>query len=175
MLAILTASAISASSSSRNTRSRLTGGSTAPAIPNLSACARWVEIDVRGTAVEVVGVHCARPFHPLLQAQDVAALTQLVLTRTLPIVVAGDFNLTPWADRLKRFTRMTELGRFNTLILTWPMRWRNDPVLPVVAIDNVFASREFAKIAVIGGARQGSDHRPIIADIALAPGPLAKD
>ena len=55
------------------------------------------------------------------------------------------------------------------------MRWRNYPVLPVVAIDNVFASREFAKIATIGGARQGSDHRPIIADIALAPGPLAKD
>ena len=95
----------------------------------------------------MVGVHCARPFHPLLQAQDVAALTQLVLTRTLPIVVAGDFNLTPWADRLKQFTRMTGLGRFNTFILTWPMRWRNDPVLPVVASDNVFASREFAKIA----------------------------
>jgi len=27
----------------------------------------------------------------------------------------------------------------------------------------------------MGGARQGSDHRPIIANIALAPGPLAKD
>ena len=142
---------------------------------SLRLLARWVELDVHGTAVEVVGVHCARPFHPLLQAQDVAALTQLVLTRTLPIVVAGDFNLTPWTDHLKRFTRMTGLGRFNTFILTWPMRWRNDPVLPVVAIDNLFASREFAKIAAMGGARQGSDHRPIIADIALAPGPLAKD
>ena len=70
---------------------------------------------------------------------------------------------------------MTGLGRFSTFILTWPMRWRNDPVLPVVAIDNVFASREFAKIAAMGGAPQSSDHRPIIANIALAPGPLAKD
>ena len=91
---------------------------------SLRLLARWVELDVHGTAVEVVGVHCARPFHPLLQAQDVAALTQLVLARTLPIVVAGDFNLTPWTDHLKRVTRMTELGRFNTFILTWPMRWR---------------------------------------------------
>ena len=41
---------------------------------------------------------------------------------------------------------MTGLGRFNTFHLTWPMRWRNDPILPLVAIDNVFASREFAKI-----------------------------
>ena len=47
------------------------------------------------------------------------------------------------------------------------MRWRQYPLVPVVAIDNVFASREFTKIATIGGARQGSDHRPIIADIAL--------
>jgi endonuclease/exonuclease/phosphatase (EEP) superfamily protein YafD len=77
---------------------------------SLRLLARWVELDVHGTAVEVVGVHCARPFHPLLQAQDVAALTQLVLARTLPIVVAGDFNLTPWTDHLNRVTRMTELG-----------------------------------------------------------------
>jgi endonuclease/exonuclease/phosphatase (EEP) superfamily protein YafD len=89
---------------------------------SLRLLARWVELDVHGTAVEVVGVHCAEPFHPLLQAQDVAALTQLVLTRTLPIVVAGDFNLTPWTDHLKQFTRMTGLGRFNTLILT-SCRW----------------------------------------------------
>ncbi len=66
---------------------------------SLRLLARWVELDVHGTAVEVVGVHCARPFYPLLQAQDVAALTQFVLTRTLPIVVAGDFNLTPWTDQ----------------------------------------------------------------------------
>ena len=30
----------------------------------LRLLARWVELDVHGTAVEVVGVHCARPFHP---------------------------------------------------------------------------------------------------------------
>ncbi len=130
--------------------------------------ARWVELDVHGTAVELVGVHCARPFYPVLQEHDVTALTQFVLTRKLPIVVAGDFNMTPWTVQLKSFTRATGLGRFNTFIFTWPMRWRNYSVMPVVAIDNVFASREFAKIATIGGARQGSDHRPIIADIALA-------
>ena len=128
---------------------------------------------MHGTAVEVVGVHCARPFHPLLQAQDVAALTQLVLTRTLPIVVAGDFNLTPWTDNLTGH-RMTGLAA--TIPSSSPGRcsWRNDPLLPFVASDHIFASPEFAKIGVVGGARQGSDHRPIIADIALRP-PAAKD
>jgi endonuclease/exonuclease/phosphatase (EEP) superfamily protein YafD len=88
--------------------------------------------------------------------------------------VAGDFNMTPWTDQLKLFTRATGLGRFNTLIVTWPMRWRNYPVVLVVAIDNVFTSREFAKIAATGGTRQGSD-RPVIADLALAPGAPAQE
>ena len=123
---------------------------------------------MNGTAVEVVGVHRAGPGYRVLQEHDATALTQFVLTRKLPIIVAGDFNMTPWTDQLKQFTRTTGLGRFNTFHYTWPMRWRRYPLVPVAVIDNVFALREFTKIATIGGARQGSDHRPIIADIALA-------
>ncbi|HVQ11363.1 MAG TPA: hypothetical protein VMS19_05615, partial [Methyloceanibacter sp.] len=74
-------------------------------------------------------------------------------------------------DQLKRFTELTGLGRFNTFHFTWPMRRRKYPIVPLVAIDNVFTSRDFANIATIGGARLGSDHRPIIADIALQPDP----
>jgi endonuclease/exonuclease/phosphatase (EEP) superfamily protein YafD len=137
--------------------------------------ARWVELDVNGTRVEVVGVHFARPFYPVLQEHDVAALTQFVLTRKLPLIVAGDFNMTPWTAQLKRFTYVSGLGRFNTFHFTWPMRWRRYQIMPVVAIDNVFASRDFAKIDILAGARLGSDHRPVIADIALAPAALAKE
>ena len=91
MLAILTASAISASSSSRNARSRPTGGSTAWAIPNRSACSRggssstctappskWSACIARGPSTP-----------PPLQGQDVAALPQRVVTRTLPKGVAA--------------------------------------------------------------------------------------
>lgn len=137
--------------------------------------ARWVELDVNGTPVELVGVHVARPFYPVLQEHDVAALTKFVLTRTRPVIVAGDFNMTPWTDQLKRFTHVTGLGRFNTFHFSWPMRWRRLPIVPVVAIDNVFASRDFARIDTVAGPRLGSDHRPIIADIALAPDTLAKE
>ena len=114
-------------------------------------------------------MHVARPFYPVLQAHDVTTLTQFVLTRKLPLIVAGDFNMTPWTDQLNDSRDVTGLGRYNTFHFTWPMRWREYPLMPVVAIDNVFASSDFAKIATIGGPRLGSDHRPIIADIALAP------
>jgi len=86
----------------------------------------------------------------------------------VPLVVAGDFNMSPWTERLARFTEQTGLKRYNTLHLTWPMRRGNVPLLPLVAIDNVFASPHFAKIATMGAPWLGSDHRLIVVDLALA-------
>ena len=46
---------------------------------------RWARLDVKGTTFELAGVHLARPFYPELQQQDVAALTEFVRGRTLPL------------------------------------------------------------------------------------------
>lgn len=83
------------------------------------------------------------------------------------MIVAGDFNMTPWTVKLKTFTKATGLGRFNTFYPTWPVRWRSVPLLPLVPIDNVFTTAHFANIAISVGPRLDSDHRPVIADIAL--------
>jgi endonuclease/exonuclease/phosphatase (EEP) superfamily protein YafD len=48
------------------------------------------------------------------------------------------------------------------------MRRGRVELLPLVAIDNVFASHHFAKLAVTGGPRFGSDHKAVIADLSLA-------
>jgi endonuclease/exonuclease/phosphatase (EEP) superfamily protein YafD len=136
---------------------------------------RWARLDVNGTTFELAGVHLARPFYPELQEQDIESLTEFVQSRTLPLIVAGDFNMSPWTEKLARFTGSTGLERYNTFYLTWPMRHWNVQLPPLVAIDNVFASPHFAKIATIGAPWLGSDHRAVIADIALAapPAPVA--
>jgi endonuclease/exonuclease/phosphatase (EEP) superfamily protein YafD len=128
---------------------------------------RWVRLDVNGMTFELAGVHLARPFYPTLQQEDVAALTGFVLSRTGPLVV-GDFNMSPWTEKLARLTGATGLKRYNTFHLTWPMRRGGIQLLPLVAIDNVFASRHFAKLTTKGGPRLGSDHKAVIADLALA-------
>lgn len=135
--------------------------------PWISLMVRWVQLEVNGTKFELAGVHLARPFYAELQQQDVAALIAFVRSRTLPLVMAGDFNMSPWTEKLGRFERGSGLKRYNTFHLTWPMERRNVPLLPLVAIDNVFASPQFASIAVAPGPRLGSDHRPIVADLAL--------
>ena len=135
----------------------------------MSPFARWVEIEVNGTPVEILGVHIARPFYTERQGHDLAAVTQFLQNRKLPLIVAGDFNLTPWTELLQRIFDVTGLKRYNTFNPTWPMRWRKYPVPPVFVIDHVLASDRFANIATSGGPRLGSDHRPVIADIALQP------
>lgn len=136
--------------------------------PWISLMLRCAKLDVNGTSFELAGAHLTRPFYPELQQQDIAALISFAGSQSLPLIMAGDFNMSPWTEKLQRFERSTGLARFNTFHFTWPMKRGDVPLSAFVAIDNVFASRSFAKISVTGGPRLGSDHRPIIADLALA-------
>jgi endonuclease/exonuclease/phosphatase (EEP) superfamily protein YafD len=137
--------------------------------PWASLMLRWAKIEVNGTTVTFAGAHLARPFYPKLQYADVVTLADFVRHQTGPLIVAGDLNLTPWTDKLTGFTQATGLKRYNTFHFTWPLKVHGVPFLPFVATDNVFASLGFAKIGTRTGPRLGSDHRPVIADIALAP------
>jgi len=134
--------------------------------PWMSLIVRWVKLDVNGKEVELAGVHLARPFYPDLQQGDILALTRFVREQRGPLILAGDFNMTPWTVKLKGFTAATALHRFNSFCPTWPMRWRHTRLLPFVPIDNVFASRHFASLGMTVGPYLGSDHRPVVADIA---------
>jgi endonuclease/exonuclease/phosphatase (EEP) superfamily protein YafD len=148
------------------------GGAGQIDIPGLdywrSPVIRWAEIEIQGKRVEIAGVHIAYPFHPGQQWLDIATLTQFARGRTAPLIVAGDFNTTPWTGLLKGFTKGSGLKRCNAFRLTWPMRLGKLPAVPLVAIDNVFVSAGLAAVATEGGPRLSSDHRPLIADIALA-------
>jgi endonuclease/exonuclease/phosphatase (EEP) superfamily protein YafD len=130
---------------------------------------RFGKIEVNGTQVTFAGAHLARPFYPRLQYTDVVTLANFVRQQHGPLILAGDFNMTPWTDKLTGFTQATGLKRYNTFHFTWPLKARGITLMPFVAIDHVFASPDFANIATRGGPRLCSDHRPIIADIALAP------
>jgi endonuclease/exonuclease/phosphatase (EEP) superfamily protein YafD len=130
----------------------------------------WAQFEIEGVAFELAGVHLAYPFNPLEQVADTETLIAFVRSRKAPLLVAGDFNLTPWSRKLQRFTRETGLLRYNTFRPTWPMR-RVIPLIPLVGLDNVFSSSEFARLSVATGSSAGSDHLPIIADIALAEPP----
>jgi endonuclease/exonuclease/phosphatase (EEP) superfamily protein YafD len=83
-------------------------------------------------------------------------------------IVAGDFNSTPDSDFA---TRMRDLaddtwevgGRGFGFGFTWPNGMF--PV-PPVRLDHVFVSRDFGVLGARVGEGAGSDHRPVVADLA---------
>jgi endonuclease/exonuclease/phosphatase (EEP) superfamily protein YafD len=86
-----------------------------------------------------------------------------------PVVVAGDFNATRYHPSFRRLLS-DRLGdaherRGRGWAATWPRdRW---PLPPLMRLDHVLISPDIGVRAVREGRGQGSDHRPIIADLVL--------
>jgi endonuclease/exonuclease/phosphatase (EEP) superfamily protein YafD len=122
-------------------------------------------------AVTLLGVHLRSPMTPSREAMRNRQLDELatrVARVTGPLVVIGDFNVTPYspyfADWLAQ-TGLTDTRRGRTLSPSWPT------MLPIVSIpiDHCAVSRDVTIVAHRGLPAFGSDHYPILAELALAP------
>lgn len=133
-------------------------------------------IDVEGTPVRVLNVHCKAPTRrrwiPVWKKQ-LADLAEAVLSSPSPAIVAGDFNSTSGHAPFRRLladaglrSAHVEAGR--GLATTWPRGGRMMP--PLFRLDHVLVTDGIAVLGVREGRGRGSDHRPVIADLAVAPG-----
>ena len=122
-------------------------------------------------AVTLLGVHLRSPMTPsraALRNRQLDELATRVARIKGPLVVVGDFNVTPYspyfADWLAR-TGLTDTRRGRTLSPSWPA------MLPIVAvpIDHCAVSRDIVIVAHRGLPAFGSDHYPILAELALRP------
>jgi endonuclease/exonuclease/phosphatase (EEP) superfamily protein YafD len=117
-----------------------------------------------GLDYEVGGLHLAFPLWPERQAVHIDRLISDLTSRPGPRIIAGDFNLTPFSWKLAKLSHSAGLRRHGTYLASWP----SDFATPAFLIDNVLSTPEFASAGVKIGPDLGSDHRPVIADIALA-------
>jgi endonuclease/exonuclease/phosphatase (EEP) superfamily protein YafD len=128
-------------------------------------------VDTAIGPVTFVSVHTRRPVtgaeHPGWVA-DHAALAALVRTRATPLVVAGDFNATtshrPFRDLLATGIVDSHRARGAGLQNSWP---NHLPGPPLVRIDHVLATTELVARDVRNGRGDGSDHVPMVVDLAL--------
>jgi len=123
----------------------------------------------------VVGLHYVWPTDGgLQQAQGRRAALVLDQFPKARLIVAGDFNSTPWS-----WTRQIEDARFGLerrtqALFTWPARpiTRHDipTPFPFLAIDHVYAGADWKTVSVARGQGVGSDHYPVVATLALTGG-----
>jgi len=117
--------------------------------------------------VEVWGVHPVPPVSSSWTQLRNNALQQLgarVARSPHPVVVAGDFNATPWSAPLQQFAADARLNLAADDLAgatTWPAFV---PAPLRIPIDHVFASRSYACARLEVGPEMGSDHLPVVAE-----------
>jgi endonuclease/exonuclease/phosphatase (EEP) superfamily protein YafD len=122
-----------------------------------------------GGAFTVLGVHLSAPMRPRRAAdrnRELDLLAERLASVDGPIVVAGDFNITPYSPFFTDWlsdTGLVDARRGRTISISWPT------LLPIlgIPIDHCVVSDEFAVIAHRRLPDFGSDHYAILAELAL--------
>ncbi|MAW82006.1 MAG: hypothetical protein CMI63_17350 [Parvularcula sp.] len=119
-----------------------------------------------GQELTIIGAHLSRPWPPFAQNRDLKDLLRHVAaSNDRNIIVAGDFNSTPWSFRFRAFDRKLGLTRVTRSLFTWPADRIVPPLLP---LDHIFVSRGIRAGAPHTAAANGSDHRPVVMTFSLS-------
>jgi endonuclease/exonuclease/phosphatase (EEP) superfamily protein YafD len=124
----------------------------------------------------VFGVHLSAPTTPRRAAARNEELRQLAARSAAvdgALLVAGDFNLSPYSPRFSDWldaSGLTDTRRGRTLSVSWPT------LLPIVGIpiDHVAVSSEFQILSHRRLPDFGSDHYGVLVELALRGTPEPK-
>ena len=125
------------------------------------------EINKNGQAIDFIGVHTASPQSAARIAGRNSQLLSLehymrrlpLLER--PVIVAGDFNNTPWHPRMRHFKHHLGLknnDKLSEVFGTWPS-WL--PFFARLPIDHIYHGAKLQNIEYNRSVAAGSDHYSI--------------
>jgi endonuclease/exonuclease/phosphatase (EEP) superfamily protein YafD len=126
-------------------------------------------VEWREKPITVVGAHLHWPIGARNSARrngELVGLAALVRTHSEPVLLLGDFNITPWSAHFRALLEASELkdcAAGHGLDPTWPSQ-----VWPLgIRIDHCFASAHWLTLDTWIGRHIGSDHRPMFAELVL--------
>lgn len=149
----------------------ITAGETIELVPHGARVAKAV-IDWRGRPLTLIGVHLHWPMgsgNVRLRNGELQKLAQLARSIHGPLLIGGDFNITPWSPNFRN--AVTESGlqdcaQGQGLIATWPTFFAPASI----RIDHCLASEDWRVVGVRTGPSLGSDHYPTVNDFELKMG-----
>jgi endonuclease/exonuclease/phosphatase (EEP) superfamily protein YafD len=126
--------------------------------------------NIRDRPVTFVLVHMHTPFAGSVHERELRALAAARPSLGSRLIVCGDFNTVPWAAQFRDFTRsagLTDVFRGAWHESSWPS-WSR---LLGVPIDHCLISRGLAVRGRHFGPNIGSDHFPLVVDVAILGAP----
>lgn len=138
---------------------------------------QWLKVRAPARDFHLMNVHLSPWFwERFSQVRALLGAQWLVRAGTaLPLVVCGDFNLSPIAPVYRSLARrMRDAQRaVGDVMATWPSAY------PLLRIDHLFVSRDLGvsscRVVRTGLARRASDHLPIVAELELSPAPTPQE
>ncbi|MGH8260435.1 MAG: endonuclease/exonuclease/phosphatase family protein [Steroidobacteraceae bacterium] len=124
-------------------------------------------LDIRGRTLHLIGVHPSWPIGPAVSAErnrELRRLAALARSTPAPIVMAGDFNVTPFSPYFRTFVAASGL-RWAAQGAGWQPTWPTFLPPGGIQIDHAFVSPAIAVRRFARGPGIGSDHRPILVDL----------
>ena len=121
----------------------------------------WVQVQAPdGKPMTLATTHLYWPIPPWIQRNQRARVVELIKGFAgEDLVLTGDFNLTPWSFAMRGFDRaLAPLTRRSHGLLTWPAT----APLPILALDEVFATPAWKTVFIRRMPRAGSDHYPVL-------------
>jgi endonuclease/exonuclease/phosphatase (EEP) superfamily protein YafD len=136
--------------------------------PTFGRPAVAVELQLPRTSLTIVGAHPKPPTSArLIRQRDeyLANLGQMIANLRRPVLVAGDLNTTPWSYAFDEFTQIADLS-LSGIQPSWPagLGYAGIP------IDHILGNQDVWVFDIKPGPAIGSDHRPIVASVRVAPG-----
>ena len=130
----------------------------------------YAEVAIANETIALLATHPSPPFFgygTAFRNSQLAALGEFVATNSLPTIMMGDLNATPWSSAMRQLIKTTNLrdsALGHGLQPTWISR-RHPFGIP---IDYVLSSAEFSTLNHRVGTSIGSDHYPVIATLQLS-------
>ncbi len=93
-------------------------------------------------------------------------LSDDVRTSEIPVVIAGDFNSTPWSNYFQRMLLRAHLTDSEIGYGIQPS-WSTRMPLPLVPIDHCVYTKELGVVKRKVGPNFGSDHLPLVIQLGL--------
>jgi endonuclease/exonuclease/phosphatase (EEP) superfamily protein YafD len=124
-------------------------------------------VRVAGRPVTLLVTHVHTPFAGSIHVRHLRALAAARRNLGQRVVVCGDFNTPPWSGPLRDFAADAGLrdlyGSRAWIAYSWPT-WSSVLRVP---LDNCFVSSGVVVTAHHDAPNVGSDHRPLVVDLAV--------
>ena len=129
----------------------------------------YAVLEINNKKVAFYGAHLPRPTFTAAARARIAqfrSLAKQAANQSIPVIVAGDFNATPYSPIFKEVLKISGLND-SRAGFGWQPSWPTTFPFLWIPIDHILASTEVQVHNRGTGAYTGSDHYPVVAELSI--------